>query len=136
MNRRTLGLVAVILVCVVTLFMTVAKQKGSRSGPALSDSVYNPYPPGILPSDLNSEIDRVLREVDVIEGRALARWHGLRPPIRTGQPPVVRDIGTEATETLGELMLFDRNISTNRNQACASCHMPYVGFGGPIPQST
>jgi hypothetical protein len=91
MNRRTLGLVAVILVCVVTLFMTVAKQKGARSGAALSDSVYNPYPPGILPPDLNSEIDRVLREVDVIEGRALARWHGLQPPIRTGQPPVVRD---------------------------------------------
>src|SRR5271163_2162357 len=42
-------------------------------------------------------------------------------------------VGTEATETLGELMLFDKNISTNRNLACASCHMPYVGFGGPIP---
>jgi cytochrome c peroxidase len=43
------------------------------------------------------------------------------------------NIGTEATETLGELMLFDKNISPNRNQACASCHMPYAGFGGPIP---
>src|SRR5271163_2708708 len=126
MNRRTLGLVAVIVVCVVTLFVTVAKQKVARSGPALSDSVYNPYPPGILPPDLNSEIDRVQREVDVIEDRALARWHGLQPPILTGQPPVLRDIGTEAVETLGELMLFDKNISTNRNQACASCHMPYV----------
>jgi cytochrome c peroxidase len=30
-------------------------------------------------------------------------------------------------------MLFDKNMSPNRNQACASCHMPYVGFGGPIP---
>ena len=30
MNGRTLRLVAVILVCVVTLFMTVAKQKGSE----------------------------------------------------------------------------------------------------------
>ena len=28
--------------------------------------IYNPYPPGILPDDLVSEIDRVLREVDVI----------------------------------------------------------------------
>jgi len=114
--------------------MTVAKRKVSpRSGSALSDSVYNPYPPGILPSDLDSEIARVLREVDVIEGRALARWHALQPPILTGQPPVLSNIGTEATETLGELMLFDKNISTNRNLACASCHMPYVGFGGPIP---
>jgi cytochrome c peroxidase len=30
-------------------------------------------------------------------------------------------------------MNFDKNISPNRNQACASCHMPYAGFGGPIP---
>src|SRR5258708_768946 len=36
---------------------------------------YNPYPPGILPGDLNSEIERVLREVDLVESRALARWH-------------------------------------------------------------
>src|SRR5882757_2445853 len=134
MNRRTLAIVAVVVVCVLALLMALAKRKESpRSGPALSDSVYNPYPPGILPSDLDSEIARVLREVDVIEGRALARWRTLQPPILAGQPPVLTNIGTEATETLGELMLFDKNMSPNRNQACASCHMPYAGFGGPIP---
>src|SRR6266481_229513 len=104
---------------------------GNRQRPA--SSVYNPYPPGILPSDLSSEIARVLREVDVIESRALARWHALEPPILTGQPPVLQNTGTESTEALGELMLFDKNISPNRNQACTSCHMPYVGFSGPIP---
>jgi cytochrome c peroxidase len=134
MNRRTLAIVAVVVVCVLALLMTLAKRKMSpRNGSALSASVYNPYPPGILPADLDSEIARVQREVDVIEDRALARWHTLQPPIRTGQPPVLMNIGTEATETLGELMLFDKNISPNRNQACASCHMPYAGFGGPIP---
>jgi cytochrome c peroxidase len=51
----------------------------------------------------------------------------------TGQPPVLQNTGTEAIETLGELMLDDRNISPNRNVACASCHMPYAGFSGPIP---
>src|SRR5229473_4659720 len=95
--------------------------------------IYNPYPPGILPSDLSSEISRVLREVDVIESRALARWHALKPPILTGQPPVLQNTGTEAIETLGELMLYDKNISPNKNQACASCHLPYTGFSGPIP---
>jgi cytochrome c peroxidase len=30
-------------------------------------------------------------------------------------------------------MNFDENISVFRNQACSSCHMPYVGFSGPIP---
>ena len=94
---------------------------------------YNPYPPGILPGDLNSEIQRVVREVDLVEGRALARWHALAPPILKGQPPTLQNTGTEAIETLGELMNFDRNMSPNRNQACMSCHMPYAGFGGPIP---
>src|SRR6266853_6444544 len=92
---------------------------GNRQRPA--STVYNPYPPGILPSDLSSEIARVLREVDFVESRAITRWHNLKPPILTGQPPVLQNTGTEATETVGELMLFDKNISPNKNQACASC---------------
>ena len=76
---------------------------------------------------------RVLRETDIIERRALARWHALPAPIFTGQPPIMQNSGTEATETLGELMLYDKNMSPNRNEACASCHMPYAGFSGPIP---
>src|SRR5277367_6945532 len=134
MNRRTLAMVAGVVGCMLALLMTLTKRKVSpRSESALSDSVYNPYPPGILPPDLDSEIARVQREVEVIEGRALARWHALPPRILTGQPPVLLNVGTEATETLGELMMFDKNISPNRNLACASCHMPYTGFGGPIP---
>jgi cytochrome c peroxidase len=95
--------------------------------------VYNPYPPGILPSDLDSELARVLREVDVLEARAIARWQALPRPILTGQPPTLQNTGTEAVEILGELMNYDKTISPNNNQACASCHMPYVGFSGPIP---
>jgi cytochrome c peroxidase len=30
-------------------------------------------------------------------------------------------------------MLFDKNMSPGRNQACTSCHMPYAGWSGPIP---
>jgi cytochrome c peroxidase len=100
---------------------------------AQTSAVYNPYPPGILPSDLNSELARVLRETSVLEGRAIARWHALKPPTLTGQPPVLQDTGTEAVETLGELMNYDRNMSPNKNEACSSCHMPYVAFSGPIP---
>src|SRR5256712_6062729 len=36
-------------------------------------------------------------------------------------------------KTLGKLMNFDGNISPFKNVACASCHMPYAGFSGPIP---
>jgi cytochrome c peroxidase len=48
-------------------------------------------------------------------------------------PPVFKDTGTQSVETLGELMLFDKNMSPGRNQACTSCHMPYAGWSGPIP---
>jgi cytochrome c peroxidase len=96
-------------------------------------AIYNPYPPGILPPDVNSELARVLREVDVIEDRALQRWHALTPPTLTGQPPTLQGTGTAAIELLGELMNYDKTMSPNENQACASCHMPYTGFSGPIP---
>jgi len=101
--------------------------------PTPSPQIYNPYPPGILPPDLNPEIERVLREIDVIEERAIQRWHALPPPTLTGQPPILQNTGTEAVEILGELMNYDKNISPNRNQACSSCHMPYTAFSGPIP---
>ncbi len=133
-QTRSVGFAAafVMIVIAISISAHIVRSHNERAAVA-SARVYNPYPPGILPPDLNSEIDRVQREVDVIEDRALARWHALQPPILTGQPPVLMSVGTEATETLGELMMFDKNISTNRNLACASCHMPYVGFGGPIP---
>jgi cytochrome c peroxidase len=95
--------------------------------------VYNPYPPGILPSDLDSELARVLREVDVLEARAITRWKAMPPPTLTGQPPTLQGTGTEAVEALGELMNYDKMMSPNNNEACGSCHMPYVAFGGPIP---
>ena len=134
MNLRMLTIISVVVLCAAALCMSLAGRKVSaQSAPAPPDPVYNPYPPGILPHDLNSEIERVRREVREIERRALARWHALKPPILTGQPPVLENTGTEAIETLGELMNFDQDMSPNRNQACMSCHMPYAGFSGPIP---
>ena len=129
MNRRMLTIISVVVLCAVALCMTLTGRKVS----AQSASVYNPYPPGILPSNLSSEIARVLAEVDFIEARAIARWQALTPPTLTGQPPILQNTGTEAVEALGELMNYDRRISPERNQACASCHMPYVAFSGPIP---
>jgi cytochrome c peroxidase len=41
--------------------------------------------------------------------------------------------GYSAVRILGKLTNFDRNISPLKNIACASCHMPYAGFSGPIP---
>src|ERR1700739_3531774 len=94
---------------------------------------YNPYPPGILPSDLTSEIARVLREVDVIEAEALAQLRALPPPTLTNQPPVLAHTGQRLNVLLGKVMNFDKNISPFKDRACGFCHMPYVGFSGPIP---
>jgi cytochrome c peroxidase len=96
-------------------------------------TAYNPYPPGILPSNLNSELARVLREVNVIEAEAITQWHALAPPTLTGNPPILQNTGVASVEVLGKLMNFDKNMSPNENVACASCHMPYAGDSGPIP---
>jgi cytochrome c peroxidase len=104
----------------------------AQSAP-VAPTVYNPYPPGILPSDINSELARVLREIDGIENEALAQWMALPPPTVTGNPPILQNSGQASVEILGKLMNFDRTISPNENSACASCHMPYVAFSGPIP---
>jgi len=133
-RTRLIALGAACATTAVAMFISVHLVVGqSEAASSPTTPVYNPYPPGIMPSDLSSEITRVQREVDLIEERALARWHTLKKPILTGQPPLLQNSGTEAIETLGELMLYDRNISPGKNQACASCHMPYAAFSGPIP---
>jgi cytochrome c peroxidase len=128
-QRRLIALAAACATTiVVAMSITTHIVRGQNAPP-----VYNPYPPGILPSDIDSEIARVLREIDFIEAEAIAQWQATPPPILTGNPPTLQNTGTASVEILGKLMNYDKNISPFRNQACASCHMPYAGFSGPIP---
>ncbi len=94
---------------------------------------YNPYPPGIPPSDLDSEIARVRRETQYIFNEALHEWRALPRPTLAGNPPTLHGSGYEAVDILGKLLNFDQNMSPFRNEACGFCHMPYAGFSGPIP---
>jgi len=128
MRRTTLIVLSV--VC-LTVLGAVMMTKGDEVDP--TPQTYNPYPPGILPSDLSSELARVRREVTFIENEAIAEWHALPPLKFIGQPPTIQGSGYAAVRTLGKLMNFDQNISVFKNEACASCHMPYAGFSGPIP---
>src|SRR5260370_38926459 len=32
----------------------------------------------------------------------------------------------------GKLLLLDKELSVNKNEACAFCHMPETGFGAPV----
>ncbi len=134
MTRRRLTVISVVVLLSVALSMTVAGRKVSAQNAAVTSTpVYNPYPPGILPSDINSELARVLREVNAIEAEAIGQWHALPAPVLTGNPPILQNTGVQSVEILGKLMNFDRTISPNENVACSSCHMPYAGFSGPIP---
>src|SRR3989442_15442596 len=141
MTRRSL--IAVLRTfAIVALALSVAPQPvpAQKAAPVKAGQAreapptpYNPYPPGILPPDLVSEIERVSREVNFIFQQALAEWRALPPPNLTGQPPKLQGSGYDMVQTLGKLMNYDENISVFKNQACASCHMPYAGFSGPIP---
>jgi cytochrome c peroxidase len=97
------------------------------------NKAYDPYPPGILPFDLPSEVERVEREVRGIFNAALATWQASPTPVATGNPPILQGTGYQAVELLGKLMNFDLTMSPFKDSACASCHMPYAGFSAPIP---
>src|SRR6201987_5243937 len=68
------------------------------------------------------EIARVENEIDRIEGETMARL---------ASPP---DNQVQQIELLGKLLLYDKQLSVNRNEACAFCHMPEVGFTGPVSE--
>lgn len=71
--------------------------------------------PGLTPSVLDQEIKRVEREVDRIEQQALAEWRAL---------PITSSTRMNQVRILGKLLLFDKNLSVNKNEACSFCHMP------------
>ncbi len=127
--------------CCAVLVATIGyavRPAAPQSGQAGGAPDYNPYPPGILPSDLDAEIARVQVEMRTVFGRYLAQAQAL-PPLTfsntqgVGNPPTIAGSGYEALRILGGLLNYDQNMSPLRNVACASCHMPYAGFSGPIP---
>jgi len=74
----------------------------------------------ILSPEALREIARVEAEIDSIEAATLARL----PALPDNQPQQI--------ELLGKAMLYDKQLSVNRNEACAFCHMPETGFTGPV----
>ena len=68
------------------------------------------------------EIAQVEAEIDRIEAQTIERL---------AAPP---DNQVQQIELLGKLMLYDKQLSVNRNEACAFCHMPETGFTGPVSE--
>ena len=79
--------------------------------------------PGVTlsPAALKETAD-VEAEIDRIEAQTLERLTA---------PP---DNQVQQVELLGKAMLYDKNLSVNRNEACAFCHMPETGFTGPLSE--
>src|SRR3981081_4533929 len=65
------------------------------------------------------EIAQAETEIDRIEAQTIERL---------AMPP---DNQVQQVELLGKMMLYDKQLSVNRNEACAFCHMPETGFTGP-----
>lgn len=98
-----------------------------------SPTIYNPYPSGILPTDIATELTRVETEITSIFNNYVTQWQALTPPVVAGNPPILQNTGYDAQRILGGLLQYDLHISPFQNTACASCHMPYAAYSGPIP---
>jgi cytochrome c peroxidase len=68
------------------------------------------------------EIAQVEAEIDRIEAQSIDRLAALP------------DNQVQQIELLGKAMLYDKELSVNRNEACAFCHMPETGFTGPVSE--
>ena len=68
------------------------------------------------------EIAQVEAEIDRIEAQTLERL---------ATPP---DNQVQQVELLGKLILYDKQLSVYRNEACTFCHMPETGFTGPVSE--
>src|SRR6478736_6192032 len=93
----------------------VAAMLGADSPGA--EEIIAPLSPQVL-----QEIARVEAEIDRIEAQTLERL---------AAPP---DNQVQQIELLGKLLLYDKQLSVNRNEACAFCHMPEAGFTGPVSE--
>src|SRR5260370_41144606 len=69
---------------------------------------------------LQTQIAQVEAEVDRRERAALA------------QASHVYVASPQAMVAVGRMLFFDKNLSVNRNTACAFCHIPETGFQGGI----
>ncbi len=75
---------------------------------------------GQVPASFDQDVARVVAEVDRIEADTLREMKDTSLD-RQGQ-----------VRTLGKLLLFDKHLSVNQNEACSFCHAPETGFTGPV----
>ena len=76
----------------------------------------------VLTPQALQEIAQVEAEIDRIEAQTIERLAKLP------------DNQVQQVELLGKLILYDKQLSVYRNEACTFCHMPETGFTGPVSE--
>ena len=109
---RSRGLLVVVSGAIISLVIAVGSTAAidiERTSATLTPEVLKQI------AEVESEIDRI--EAQTID--------------RLASPP---DNLVQQIELLGKAMLYDKELSVNRNEACNFCHMPETGFTGPISE--
>src|ERR1700724_1407401 len=121
MRNRTLPLSLVALLTrrflALGSFLLPARAQSQRHAAAIAATHGLP---GQMPPGFDQDVAKVVAEIDRIEADTLRQMDQTTLD-RQGQ-----------IHTLGKLMLFDKHLSVNQNEACSFCHTPETGFTGPI----
>lgn len=120
MSNRIFPVVVAALLIFGTL-LTSASHKPQSAGAALpgpENSQTNLG--GRMPPSFDQEVARVVAALDRIEADTFSQ---------TEHTSLDRQA---QVRTLGKLLLFDKHLSVNQNEACSFCHTPETGFTGPI----
>jgi cytochrome c peroxidase len=76
----------------------------------------------VLTPQALQEIAQLEAAIDRIEAQTIERLAKLP------------DNQVQQVELLGKLILYDKQLSVYRNEACTFCHMPETGFTGPVSE--
>lgn len=113
-RTRTLQLIS-LLALGGLLFLAASNPRRAHAATAMSQDLA-----GQMPKGFDQDVNRVVAEIDAIEADTLRKMD------RTTLDPQGQ------IHTLGKLLLFDKHLSVNQNEACSFCHTPQTGFTGPI----
>src|SRR5271157_6336816 len=115
-RNRTIELLSVALLTGAAVLLS----PGGAHLRARAEPTPNSMSQGQMPPGFDADVARVVAELDQIEANTLQQMDKTILD-RQGQ-----------IHTLGKLMLFDKHLSVNQNEACSFCHTPETGFTGPI----
>jgi cytochrome c peroxidase len=118
---RNRNLAVSLLVLLIFGALLISPASKPQAGAAFSGEAKSPGNlGGQMPPSFDKDVARVVADIDRIEADTLRQMDRTTLD-HQGQ-----------VRTLGKLLLFDKHLSVNQNEACSFCHTPETGFTGPI----